>query len=141
MFGLTGGLVTPKSQWRSGIEQEKGAGKSISNHQRTLQIPQAPPPPFTMDSDSHTRPFSPHLTLELSVSPLSPTHAAQTQAVTVLSGRHWPPLAGACQSFIRADIPQVSQAHFALKSQKERICTLVFFLHLYSSLSSEWKQW
>lgn len=61
---------------------------------------------------------------------LSPEHAFKTQAMAVLPGRLWKPVARACQSFVRADIPQVTKGLIAPKFQKDRIYTLALLLPL-----------
>lgn len=126
-----GGWSHCNSRWRGGGEgAREESGEECAQPPELFRGTEAPlSDPSTMDPDSHTPSFSPHATSEPRASPRCPRHIAQTQAVTVLPGRRWQPLARVCQSFVRADTLQVSRAHFARKPQQERICTLVFFLH------------
>lgn len=72
--------------------------------------------------------------IALTVWPLSSEHAVQTKAVTVLLGRPWLPVAWACQSSVRAEIPQASKVLTALGFPKDKACTPpLSFLHLYSN--------
>lgn len=56
--------------------------------------------------------------------------------VTVLSGRHQPPGAGARPSFVRADIPQVARYLLLLSFKKTGFAYERSFFHLYSDPQS-----